>query len=71
MKNLIRPNYIFPHYILTSFIHCILLSKEILLILKITPQNEKNAAQFLYIYKKHFRLWRGKSLTMLGIFIAK
>ena len=71
MKNLIRPNYIFPHYILTSFIHCILLSKEILLILKITPQNEKNASQFLYIYKKYFRLWRGKSLTTLGVFIAK
>ena len=40
---LIRANYIFPHYILISFIHCILLSEGILLIPNITPQNTKNA----------------------------
>ena len=30
-ENLIRPNYIFPYYILNLFIYCMLLSKEILL----------------------------------------
>ena len=68
---LICTNYIFPHYILISFIHCILLSKEILFVPKITPQNAKNALQFLNIFKKHFCLWQGKSLTTLSIFIAK
>ena len=48
-----------------------LLSKEILLIPKITPQNAKNALQFLNIYKKHFCLQQGKSLTTLSIFIVK
>lgn len=43
---LICPNHIFPHYILISFIHCMLLSKEILLISKTTPQNAKTASQF-------------------------
>ena len=67
-ENLIRPNYIFPHYILILFIHCILLSKEILLIPTITTKNAKNASQFL---KKHFHLRWGKSLITLGIFIVK
>ena len=46
-ENSIRPNYIGPYYILILFIHYILLSKEILLLTKITPQNIKNASQFL------------------------
>ena len=49
-KNLICANYTFSHYVLILFIHCILLSKEILLIPKITPQNGKNALQFLNIF---------------------
>ena len=67
-KNLICPNYVSPHYILILFMHCPLLSKEILLIPKIAPPNLKNALQFL---KKHFRLQWGRSLATLGIFIAK
>ena len=70
-ENLICPNYIFPHCILISLIHCVLLSKEILLMPKITPHNTKNALQFLNIIKKHICLWQSKSLTMLRIFIAK
>ena len=46
-ENLIRPNYIFPNHILILFIHCILLSREILHIPKITPPNGKSALQFL------------------------
>ena len=46
-ENLNRPNYIFPHHILILFIHCILLSREILHIPKITPPNGKNALRFL------------------------
>ena len=46
-ENLVRSNYVFPHYIFILFIHCILLSKEILLIPTITWQNAKNALQFL------------------------
>ena len=34
-------NYIFPHNILNWFIHCTLLSKEILLISQITPKMQK------------------------------
>ena len=37
----------FSHYIHILFTHCIPLSKEILPIPKITPQNAKNALQFL------------------------
>ena len=46
-------------------IHCILLSKEILLIPKIKLQNEKNGSQFLKLC-----LQQAKSLSTLGIFIA-
>ena len=46
-ENVIRLNYIFPHYILILLIYCILLSKEILLIPKIAPQNAKNTSQLL------------------------
>ena len=46
-ENVIRLNYIFPHYILILFIYCILLSREILLIPKIAPQNAKNTLQLL------------------------
>ena len=45
--NLIHLPYIFPHYIHILLIHCILLSKEIVFISKITLQNEKDASQFL------------------------
>ena len=38
---------LYPNYIHILFIHCILLSKGVLLILKITLQNTKNASQFL------------------------
>ena len=70
-ENLICPNYIFPYYILVSLIHCVLLSKEIMLMPKITPHNTKNALQFLNIIKKYICLWQSKSLTTLRIFIAK
>ena len=49
---LIRPNYIFSCYIHILFIHCILLSKDILLIIKVTPQNVKNVSQFAIFAKK-------------------
>ena len=65
-ENLICPDCIFPLYILSLFIHCILLSREILLIPKIIPQNTKSASQF---FKKN--MWWGKSLTTLDIFIVK
>ena len=67
-KNLIHLDHTFPHYIHILLIHCMLLLTEILLILKITSQNAKNALQFL---KKNLRLRRATSLTTLGIFIAK
>ena len=67
-ENLIRPNYIFPRYILILFINCILLSKEeIVFIPNITAQNAKSASQFL---KKQFHLLQDKSLPTLSIFIA-
>ena len=50
-ENLICPDYIFPFYTLSLFIHCILLSREILVVTKITPQNTKSASQFFK--KKH------------------
>ena len=40
-KNMIHPHYTYPHKIHILFSHCILLSKEILPIPKITPQNAK------------------------------
>ena len=46
-KDLITPHYIFQHYIHILIIHCILLSKQILRIPKITSQNTKNVSQFL------------------------
>ena len=50
-ENLIHLHYIFPtlypNDIHILFIHCILLSKGVLLILKITLQNTTNASQFL------------------------
>ena len=70
-ENLIRRSYIFPHYVRILFIHSILLSKELLHIPQITPQNAKNTSQFLNIFKKDFRLWRDKRLTTLGILITK
>ena len=63
-KNMIPPHYTSPHNIHILFSHCTLLSKEILPIPKITPENAKNAMQFLK------KTW-GKRLTMMGIFIAK
>ena len=54
------------------FIHPLhIIIKRNIFIPKITPQNAKKASQFLNIFKKHFWLWRGKSLTTLGLFIAK
>ena len=47
LENLTYTPYIFPHYIHILLFHCILSSKEILLIPKITSQNAKNASQFL------------------------
>ena len=64
----IHPNYIFPHYILFLFLHCILPSKEILLIHKITAQMAKNTLQFL---KKHICMQQGESLPTLGMIIVK
>ena len=58
----------YPNYIKILLTHCILLSKEILSIPKITLQNSKNASQF---FKENFRLWQAKILTTFGIFIAK
>ena len=47
-ENLIHVDHTLPHYIHILVIHCMLLLAEILLILKITLQNAKNAAlQFL------------------------
>ena len=40
-KNMIHAHYTSPHNIHILFSHCILLSKEILPILKITTQNAK------------------------------
>ena len=52
-ENLVHPQYVFLHYIHKSFIYCLLLSKEIVLIPKIAQQNAKNASHFL---KANFRL---------------
>ena len=46
-ENLIHLDHTVPHYILILFIHWMLLLAEILLIVKITLQNAKNALQFL------------------------
>ena len=45
-------NYIFPHNILNWFIHCTLLSKEILLISQITPKMQKKKQKTLRNSKK-------------------
>lgn len=42
-----KENPIHPHYIHILSTHCILLSKAIMLVPKIAPQNGKNASQFL------------------------
>ena len=68
MENLIHLDHTLPHYVHILFIHCMLLLVEILLILKITSQNAKNALQFL---KKDFYLQCAKSFATLSIFIAK
>lgn len=70
-ETLIRPNYIFSYYILIFFILCILLSKEILLITEITPQNVKKMLLYLAILKKHFSMCEGENLATLDIFITK
>ena len=59
---------LYPNDIHILFIHCILLSKGVLLIVKITWQNIKNVSQFL---KKNFCLQQTKSLAALSIFIVK
>ena len=59
---------LYPNDIHILFIHCILLSKGVLLILKITLQNTKNISQFL---EKNFHKQQTKSLAELSIFIAK
>ena len=46
-ENLIHLDHTLPHYIHILIIHCMLLSPELLLILKIALQNAKNALQFL------------------------
>ena len=48
-----------------------LLSKEILLITKITPQNVKKMLLYLAILKKHFSMCQGENLATLGIFTTK
>ena len=58
---------LYPNDIHILFIHCIILSKRVLLILKITSQITKNASQFL----KKTPQQRTKSLAALGTFIAK
>ena len=57
-ENLIRPNYIFPRYILISFIRCLLFQKKYFLYPKLRQKNAKDASQFL---EKHFPLRRSKS----------
>ena len=64
---LIRLHFIFLYYNHILFIHCMLLSKEVLLITKITSQNAKNALQF---FRKNSPA-KGKSLATLGVFNAK
>ena len=65
-ENLIRP-HIFRRYIHILFIHCILLSNEILLITKFTSQNAKKC--FAILKKNCLR--RTKSVSKLGIFNAE
>ena len=57
---------LYPHYIYILFIHCILLSNEILLSPKL--QDAKDASHFLH---KNFGLQRAKSLVTLDVYIAK
>ena len=64
---LIRLHFIFLYYNHILFIHCMLSSKEVLLITKITSQNAKNALQF---FRKNSPA-KGKSLATLGVFNAK
>ena len=42
-----NPSTLYPNDIHILFIHCILLSKGVLLILKISSQNKKNISEFL------------------------
>ena len=60
--------YNLPHYTNILLIYCILLLAEILLMLKTTLKNAKNA---LHFFKENFRLRQAKSFTTLDIFIAK
>ena len=66
-ENLIRPNYIFPYYIFI-FIHPLhtIIKRNI----ACTKNYVKKCKKCFAILKKHFHLWWGKKIIILGIFIA-